>query len=295
VSAYDYGVNTLKPINRTGVFLCNGDIDLLPLWYLQQVEGKRPEVITLTMQLMPYDWYRNALFDREPFLKVSVTDDLRPQTVVQNMINQHASERSFYFSSIFIAPWLFQGNPCMAEGFVWRLLATKDLNGPFSVERTNQLWSSFRLRCLDEPSRGHWDEYSDIMKDSYGLGSELMGYDRLRNGMPTQSIWALHNALRFRELQPRGVIHLGLSQMYFGIHDFQTALHEARESLKIDPGNPAGFVRMGDAQIELGRLDEARQSYIAALHLTPQLLEARQGMSRIDQLNQNTAFGAAKH
>ena len=44
VSSYDEGINMLKTVNRNGVILCNGDIDILPLWYLQFVEGKRPEV-----------------------------------------------------------------------------------------------------------------------------------------------------------------------------------------------------------------------------------------------------------
>jgi hypothetical protein len=53
VSAYDYGVNMLKSVNREGVILCNGDIDILPLWYMQYVLGKRTEVANLTMQLIP--------------------------------------------------------------------------------------------------------------------------------------------------------------------------------------------------------------------------------------------------
>ncbi len=38
VSSYDEGVNMLKTVNDDAVILCNGDIDILPLWYLQFVE-----------------------------------------------------------------------------------------------------------------------------------------------------------------------------------------------------------------------------------------------------------------
>ncbi|HEY5037482.1 MAG TPA: DUF2723 domain-containing protein, partial [bacterium] len=88
VSSYDEGMNMLKTVNRDAVILCNGDIDILPLWYLQFVEGKRQEVVSFTMQLIPYDWYREPLFKRWPFLYVPVGQDVRPETVVQNMIEQ---------------------------------------------------------------------------------------------------------------------------------------------------------------------------------------------------------------
>jgi tetratricopeptide (TPR) repeat protein len=295
VSAYDYGVNMLKAVNRTGVILCNGDIDILPLWYMQYVMGMRPEVANLTMQLIPYDWYRNPLFEQYPFLKVAVTDDIRPETVCQNMITQHASERSFYFTNIFTAPWMRQQNPAMTEGFMWRITNTKDLSFPFTAEGTNQLWSTYRLRWMDEPDRGYWDEYTDVMKDSYGIGHDFMGYYCFTNGMPYQSLWCFRNALRFRQPQTQGRIHIMLSQVYMSLHNGQTALDEAQLALKMEPGNPYGFVRMGEALIGLGNVDGARQSFSTALAIAPQLPEAQQGMSFIDQLSRQSAFGAAKH
>jgi tetratricopeptide (TPR) repeat protein len=295
VSSYDYGMNMVKGVDRNGVILCNGDIDILPLWYVQYVLGKRTEVANLTMQLIPYDWYRNPLFEQYPFLKVPVTEDIRPQTVVQNMITQHASERSFYFTNIFTAPWMRQQNPSMTEGFMWRITNSKGMDYPFTVERSNLLWSSYRLRWINEPDRGYWDEYTDVMKDSYGIGHDFMGYYCFTNGMPLQSIWCFQNALKYRQPQTQGRIHIMLSQVWMSLRNGQTALDEAQMALKIEPGNPYGFVRMGEALIGLGNIDGARQSFDTALRIAPQLPEAQQGMSFIDQLGRSSVSGASKH
>lgn len=289
VSAYDYGVNMLKSVNRTGVILCNGDIDILPLWYMQYVMGMRPEVANLTMQLIPYDWYRNPLFVHYPFLKVDVGEDIRPQTVVQNMITQHAKERSFYFTNIFTAPWMRQQNPSMTEGFMWRITSTKDLDFPFTVERNNYYWSTYRLRWLDEPDRGYWDEYTDVMKDSYGIGHDFMGYYCAQSGMPQQALWSFQKALRFRQPQTQARIHIMMAQVYLALRNPQAALDETQQALRMEPGNPYGFVRMGEALLGLGNMDGARQAFATALQIAPQLPEAQQGLSVIDSLMRQNA------
>jgi len=291
VSSYDYGLNMLKSVNRDGVILCNGDIDILPLWYMQYVEGKRPEVACLTMQLIPMDWYRGALFDQFPFLRVLVTGDIRPQTVVQNMIDQHASERSFYYTNIATAPWMPQWNLSASEGLLWRVADAKKTSEEFSVERINRLWSGYRLRSLDPPACGHWDEYTDVMKDSYGVGLTLLGPYCLVRGMPQQGIWSLRNALKYRSPQLQWPLHIMLSQFHLMLHDASSALEEAQTVLKLQPGNPYGFVRMGQAFLGLGNLEGARQSFDMALRIAPQFPEAQQGMSCVERLGRGGVSG----
>ena len=221
------------------------------------------------------------------------TDDIRPQTVVQNMITQHAQERSFYYTNIFTANWMRQQNPSMTEGFLWRITNTKDLEAPFSPARTDLLWSGYRLRCLDEPERGYWDEYTDVMKDSYGIGHDFMGYYCFNNGMPLQAVWSFQNALKYRQTQTQGRIYIMLSQVYMALRNAQAALDAAQTALKLEPGNPYGYVRLGEALLGLGNMDGARQSFETARSIAPQLPEVQQGLSFIDQLSR-ASTGAAK-
>lgn len=306
VSSYDEGMNMLKTVNRDGVILCNGDIDILPLWYLQFVEGKRPEVVSFTMQLIPYDWYRDPLFKRWPFLYVPLRkdmygrEDIRPETVVQDMIEQHAKDRSFYFTNIFTAPWMREKNPAMPEGFLWRMTNTKDLGYPFTTERLNLLWDTYRLRYLDAPERGYWDEYTDVMKDSYGIGYDFSGYYAYLPppqglGAPNLALWCFNNALKYRQPQTLGRIYMMLGETYMEMRDYAAAVNNYQESLKRDPRNPGVpyiLAKMGDAFRLMNDYANADSAYHQALQFNPQQKEALDGLQLLNNGKREMPQGA---
>ncbi len=298
ISSYDEGINMLKSVNRTGVILCNGDIDILPLWYLQFVENKRTEVASFTMQLIPYDWYRNPLFERWPFLKVPMRrdiyghEDIRPETVVQDIIDQHAEDRSFYFTNIYTAPWMREKNPSVPEGFLWRIVKTKDLSYAFSSDRLNKTWSTYRLRNMNAPDRGYWDEYTDVMKDSYGIGYDFTGYFALMNKMPDLALWSFGNALNYRQSQTLSRIYLMLGETYYNMGNWQSAVNSYQDSIKRDSRNPYAFARMGDCYRMINDYNDAEQAYRASLSMNPQQKEAQDGLQL---LSQSATYGEPGH
>ncbi len=99
--SYDEGLNMLKTVSRDGVILCNGDIDILPLWYLQFVEGKRPEVASFTTQLVGLQWYRDDIFRSWPYLQTALEGDGPPDAAVEDIIRSHGSARPFYVTNIY--------------------------------------------------------------------------------------------------------------------------------------------------------------------------------------------------
>lgn len=292
VSSYDEGMNMLKTVTRDGVIICNGDIDILPLWYLQFVEGKRPEVVSFTMQLVPYDWYRNPLFKRWPFLYVPLRrtaygqDDIRPETVVQDMITQHLKDRSFYYTNIFTAQWLrdpqwLQAHPedqALPDGFLWRLVGSKGLNYAFTSQRLNWLWDTYRLRDMEPPERGYWDEYTDVMKDSYGIGYDFTGYFALMNHMPDLAVWCFNNALKYRQPQTLVRIYMMLGESYMALGRPAEAINNYQETLKRDPRNPYIFVKIGDAFFMSKDYSDAQSAYQQSLALNPQQRDASDGL-----------------
>jgi hypothetical protein len=301
ISSYDEGMNMLKTVNRKGVILCNGDIDILPLWYLQFVEGKRPEVVSFTMQLIPYDWYRDPLFKRWPFLQVPMRkdvygrDDIRPEVVVQDMIDQHAKDRSFYFTNIFTAPWMREKNPAMPEGFLWRMTNTLDLGYQVTSDRINQLWDTYRLRDMEAPERGYWDEYTDVMKDSYGIGFDFTGYYAYMNKMPDLALWSFNNALKFRQPQTLGRIYMMLGETYLMVNDYSAAVNSYQESLKRDPRNPGVayiLARMGDCFRMMNDYSNADSAYHQSLQINPQQKEALDGLQQLNNGKREIPNGA---
>jgi hypothetical protein len=56
-AARTLGVALLEATPRNAVLFLDGDNDSYPIWYLQQVEGMRRDVLPVTVPLLPADWY----------------------------------------------------------------------------------------------------------------------------------------------------------------------------------------------------------------------------------------------
>jgi hypothetical protein len=54
----------LAPLPPRAVFLTGGDNDSFPMWYLQLVEGVRPDVAIITAPLLGAEWYRREIAAR---------------------------------------------------------------------------------------------------------------------------------------------------------------------------------------------------------------------------------------
>ncbi len=306
VSSYDYGLNMLKSVDDNAVIMANGDIDILPLWYMQFVLGKRPKVVSFTMQLIPYDWYRNPLFERYPFLEVPVGMDVRPETVVQNMIDVHAKDRSFYFTNIFTAPWMRDKNPALPEGFMWRMIKTKGMDYAFTSARLNQYWSTYRLRNLDVPDRGYWDEYTDVMKDSYGIGHHFTGLFAYMNQMPDLALWNLNNALKYRQPQVMPQIYMMLGETYLMAGDGAAAANNYQETLKLEQDEdrkytktnsnyPYLYAKLGDAFLMMNDFQNSEAAFRTSLSINPQQKEALDGLAQLNKAEEKSRKASGKN
>ena len=63
-AARHLAVSLLASTPRNGVLFADGDNDTYPLWYAQQVEGVRRDVLVVTIPLLPASWYPAELTRR---------------------------------------------------------------------------------------------------------------------------------------------------------------------------------------------------------------------------------------
>ena len=96
-SVHDIAANHLESCDRDAVLITLGDNDTFPLWYLQQVEGRRTDV----------DVYNLGLTGWEKVLRLI----------------EHADGRPVYFSQYFVDRYAYLfPDRLRCEGFCWRLM-----------------------------------------------------------------------------------------------------------------------------------------------------------------------------
>lgn len=64
-SARSLAENYLNPLPDQAIIFTNGDNDTFPLWYLQEVEGKKTSVRVCNLSLLNTDWYTKQMAEKQ--------------------------------------------------------------------------------------------------------------------------------------------------------------------------------------------------------------------------------------
>lgn len=61
--ARDYGLNYLSSLDENAIIFTEGDNELFPLWYAQEVEGYRTDVKVVNLSYLSSEWYVNQMYN----------------------------------------------------------------------------------------------------------------------------------------------------------------------------------------------------------------------------------------
>lgn len=76
------------------VVLARGDNDTYPVWYMREVEKMRPDILTVTLPMLPTRWYREELARRHGLLDAVSVRNWRGTEATLRVICERSAEQS---------------------------------------------------------------------------------------------------------------------------------------------------------------------------------------------------------
>lgn len=253
---YDYVLNAWKSVPAGGFFFCKGDVLDFPCWYLQMIEGKRPDITVLGGGSLPMDWYRMFLARTQPGLKVPYPLHEKGKEYIsghlfQWMVEQNPSHRLFFTFPDLSADGLEQvqlvPNGLTQEGF---LPSEKAL---FDEARAEALWRGMRLRHFQKPDDSVDDVSWNYFLKDYGMARLWM------------AAWYQKEAARGWGLMtpPGAYVPKAFASFY------EKALPHLLWVEAWDPENPQNDLNVGFNYLQMGEGNKASEWMERAIAVDP--------------------------
>jgi tetratricopeptide (TPR) repeat protein len=254
--AYDYGSNILLSMGPGAVYMADGDYNAMPVYYLLEVENKRPDIKFLNASFLIYQWGIDAFRSRtginSAMTPLHRDDNLR--SVVHYGVDKGGVYRNYFWQEPFKMndPGFFEND----YGLLVKYAGAKAGSAAwlFKLYSYRGIFDGERIKPPVDTSIITW--YPVTMVDT---AASLMN-----SGDYAGSIELNREALGFPVEEPADNINYNISLAYFKLDDKISELHYLEKCVRLKTKITAAYERLGVLYYNMGLLDRALDVFYSA-------------------------------
>lgn len=256
-SAYYHGLNLLNSLEERAIIFTKGDNNTFPLWYLQFVEGRRPDVVHFGYPLALSQPYVEENYPDVVFGEVAEAVQIAKDPQTNQIVSNNIGNRPIYFTGLELG----DEDYLVPNGIVFKVEKEEvKIIEKKALEHHQRLWESYSL-----PGEGMLVEsYSDIR------GILASYFDR--RGMQEEAVEEHKKALQLNPDSPHPHFRFGVYLYRKGRRE--EALNEYKKATEIDPNYARAYYNLGYHFYQEGKIDKALENYRKAVRADPNYAEA---------------------
>lgn len=276
--AYDYGVNIINYLEPNSIIFLKGDAVFFPYWYLQYVEKKREDLISIFTPYLDKDWHVEEIKRKYPKLsfkeiKSSINGEQIQKERVNKIITQNIDSYPVY---ALIDESIPTGLSKIPANIFHRVIKSKD------EERFSQNMKEvrFNLRGIHNKKiyQDDWRTKDEIISNYAGSYNNF-GMFYSQKG---ETISAIREFKKAIEVNPDDTItHSNLARAYLQINNIDMAIEEFHTTSKLAPADISLHNDLGSLYAQKGRYDEAMIEFQQAIKLDPNDIKAHQNLASV--------------
>jgi len=225
--AWDFGHDLCLGLPRGALYLAEGDYHTLPLLYVQAVEGRRLDVLSVLNALSGEPWYQAWLRHRDAGLLLPAAGGAAGAAPALARLNAGlrpvaVGPYSEWLTPESLAPW-----PLRQRG-----LARE--TGPSLPQARPDLPAAWAER-RPERAAGDLEPVEAALLPWYGVALVQDGNEALASARPAQALRDYHRALGQPGNLPRAGIFFNCGQADEALKGWDQAMQDYRQSLAEDP------------------------------------------------------------
>jgi tetratricopeptide (TPR) repeat protein len=281
--SYDYGNNILATIEPKGVFIGDGDYNLMPVYYIRQMQKKRTDIVFAAGSFLIFDWGIRDFQEKYGNIPMK---PYRAEDNIKNIVEAYADGGHVYRSRFMPRMDKLPAAYIMSDkGILISVASKKKVFSPaiYSLYSYRGLFEKFTLEEKNNRDMTGW----------YPVSMVNQANTLLAEGYPDQAEMLYKRSLLFPVDKPEGNILYNLALACAGQNNTDDELKYLLAAAKKNCSFPAAYERAGIILYNKGMLVEAKDMFVSAAGQGSLSAESGRALEYINSLKTNEAYEVA--